>query len=121
MKLKSSSIFVVPLIVLAMLVVAFQPLSASAAGQPGKLPKIHLMKNLGNANPNSSSNLIYGGGPVMGGTAQVYAIFWEPTGSTVSSTYNNLILRYFKDVGGSGLYHNNTQYTDSGKNYPSNA
>lgn len=66
-------------------------------------------------------NLSYGGGPVMGGTAQVYAIFWEPTGSSVSANYNSLILRYFGDVGGTGLYANNTQYTDSTGAAPSNA
>ncbi|MBV9124588.1 MAG: hypothetical protein JO112_14625 [Planctomycetes bacterium] len=124
MKLKGSSVFVLPLIALAVLVGAFLPLRVSAAGQPGnvlKQHKIHLLKNLGNANANTSNNLIYNGGPVMGGTTQVYAIFWEPTGSYVSSSYNSLILRYFRDVGGSGLYHNNTQYKDSGNNYPSNA
>ncbi len=57
----------------------------------------------------------------MGGTTQAYAIFWEPTGSTVSATYNSLILRYFGDVGGSGLYHNNAQYKDSHGNTPSSA
>jgi hypothetical protein len=67
----------------------------------------------------SSNNLAYGGGPVMGGTTNVYAIFWEPTGS-VSANYNSLIERYFNDVGGSPLYHNNTQYTDSNGNVPSN-
>lgn len=72
--------------------------------------------------PNASSNnLAYGGGPVMAGTAQVYAIFWEPTGSTVSANYNSLILRYFGDVGSSGLYANNTQYTDATGAAPSNA
>lgn len=65
------------------------------------------------------NNLNYGGGPVMGGTVNAYAIFWEPTGN-VSASYNSLILRYFNDVGGSGLYQNNTQYTDSNGGVPSN-
>jgi hypothetical protein len=60
----------------------------------------------------SSNNLIYNGGQVEYGTTTVYAIFWEPTGS-VSANYNSLILRYFKDVGATGLYRNNTQYKDS--------
>ena len=68
----------------------------------------------------SGNNLNYGGGSVMGGTVNAYAIFWEPTGN-VSASYNSLILRYFNDVGGSGLYHNNTQYTDSNGDIPSNA
>ena len=57
----------------------------------------------------------------MAGTAQVYAIFWEPTGSFVSANYNSLILRYFGDVGSTGLYANNTQYTDSTGAAPSKA
>jgi hypothetical protein len=68
--------------------------------------------------PNASGNLQYGGGPVMSGTTHVYVIFWEPTGN-VSSTYHSLIERYFNDVGGTGLYNNNTQYTDSSGNVPS--
>lgn len=59
-----------------------------------------------------SSNLTYHGGPVMTGTANVYAIFWEPTGN-VQSGYNSLIQRYFGDVNGTGLYNNNTQYKNS--------
>jgi hypothetical protein len=65
----------------------------------------------------AGNNLNYGGGPVMGGTANVYAIFWEPTGN-VSANYNSLIERYFNDVNGTGLYNNNSQYTDSGGNAP---
>ena len=57
----------------------------------------------------------------MVNTANAYAIFWEPTGSYVSPTYNSLILRYFGDVGSSRLYHNNTQYTQSGGGFPSSA
>ena len=57
----------------------------------------------------------------MAGTANVYAIFWEPTGSFVSPNYNSLILQYFGDVGKSSLYRNNTQYKDSKANFPSNS
>ena len=70
---------------------------------------------------NGYNNLQYNGGPVMANTAKVYAIFWEPPGSVVSSTYNNLILRYFGDIGGSGLYHNNKQYTDGSGHRPKKA
>lgn len=68
--------------------------------------------------PGAGNNLVYNGGPVMEGTTQAYLIFWEPTGSTVSATYNSLIERYFADVNGSGLYANNSQYTDSTGNAP---
>ncbi len=71
--------------------------------------------------PQAAGDLLYNGGSVMNGTSQVYAIFWEPTGTKVSTNYNNLILRYLSDVGSSPLYHNNTQYTDSQGLFPSNA
>jgi hypothetical protein len=67
------------------------------------------------------SNVLYYGGPIMPGIMQAYAIFWEPTGSYASPTYNSLITRYFGDVGSSPLYHNNTQYTDINGNCPSGA
>ncbi|GER89491.1 hypothetical protein KDW_36530 [Dictyobacter vulcani] len=67
-----------------------------------------------------ASNMGYYGGSVQGGTTNVYAIFWEPNHS-VSSTYHSLIQRYFGDVGGSGLYKNNTQYKDSSGRIPSNS
>ncbi len=60
-----------------------------------------------------TNNLTYHNGPTMRTTSTTYAIFWVPTGSYVSSTYESLIQRYFGDVGGSGLYNNNTQYSDT--------
>jgi hypothetical protein len=69
----------------------------------------------------TASNVLYHGGPVMAGQMQVYAIFWEPAGSFVSSKFNMLIKRYFRDVGDSGLYANNGQYTDSSGQAPSGA
>ena len=82
--------------------------------------KSSLHKNTASTAAAAGNNLNYGGGPVMGGTANVYAIFWEPTGN-VSSNYHNLIERYFHDVGGSSLYSNNNQYTDSSGDVPSNS
>jgi hypothetical protein len=67
----------------------------------------------GGAQP--ATAMTYHGGRVMRAN-RAYAIFWEPpflqTGDPayVSPTYNSLIKRYFRDVGGSGLYENNTQY-----------
>jgi hypothetical protein len=67
--------------------------------------------------PNAGSGqLTYHGGPVMQKASRTYAIFWEPRSlqngnpTHVSATYNSLIKRYFQDVGGQGLYQNNTQY-----------
>ncbi len=116
-------------LILVFAAMAMMPSSASAATTSARAyflhhkPHLLLKKDLRHSNASllaSGSNLIYGGGPVMGGTTNVYAIFWEPTGN-VSANYNSLIERYFGDVGGSPLYHNNTQYTDSGGNFPSNA
>ncbi len=68
-----------------------------------------------------TANLSYHGGPVMVDIVTTYAIFWEPTGSYVSPTYNSLILQYFNDVGGSSLYHNITQYSNSHGKFPLNS
>ncbi len=65
-----------------------------------------------------SATLAYHGGRVMVGTVTTYAIFWEPTGSYVSPTYNSLIRRYFNDVGSSPLYHNITQYSNTQGQHP---
>jgi Phosphate-induced protein 1 conserved region len=79
------------------------------------------LMNLSSAHASSTGNLIYHGGPVMAGNMKAYAIFWEPSGSVVSSTYNELIQRYFKDVGDSGLYANNQQYTQADGRAPTHA
>lgn len=116
MKRKVRMLSLLPLFTLALVAVALlQPLSASAASGP------HVLGIKQHAAPNAGGNLIYHGGPVMKGTAVAYAIFWEPTGSFVSSTYNSLILRYFGDVGGSPLYHNNVQYKNASGQFASNA
>jgi hypothetical protein len=69
----------------------------------------------------TTSNVTYHAGPVIAGEMQVYAIFWEPSGSFVSSKFNMLLKRYFRDVGRSGLYANNGQYTDSSGQAPTGA
>jgi hypothetical protein len=120
-KRRVKTLYLLPLLTLGMLVLALMgPLSASAA----TISKTHLLGTKQQIRPfsvSSGSKLLYYGGSVMKGTAKAYAIFWEPTGSYVSKTYNSLILQYFGDVGGSRLYYNNTQYKDSGGNFPSNA
>ncbi len=74
--------------------------------------KIYWHKDKIPLQPAAVNNLTYHGGPVMAGTDNDYLIFWEPTGN-VSTNYNSLIQRYFTDVENTGLYQNNTQYTDS--------
>lgn len=110
-------LFVVPTVLLAL--VAMMPLSAFAAPATRQhTPHFFLKSSPHSKNAPLANNLIYNGGPVMGGTANVYAIYWEPT-NNVQSGYNSLINRYFGDVNGQGLYNNNTQYHDSGGHYAS--
>jgi len=65
-------------------------------------------------------NLTYHGGPVMAGTTNVYAVFWEPTGN-VSANYNSLIQRFIGDFGSSSLYKVASQYTQTGGSFPTGA
>jgi len=81
--------------------------------KPGHLPATH-------AHAAAANNLAYNGGSVMAETTNIYAIFWEPNGQ-VSANYHALIERYFHDVGGSPLYQNNTQYTQSSGGSPTNS
>jgi len=84
------------------------------------LPRIHVfqLSDVGISNFSVQSPLTYHRGNVMRSISTTYAIFWEParlpdgTPTHVSPAYNSLIERYFKDVGGSGLYNINTQYFD---------
>ena len=125
MKRSITMLALLPLVALALIAVVFmKPFSAGAAPAARVQAHQHIFgtkQSMHASRTSPGNNLVYHGGPVMGGTANVYAIFWEPKGSFVSATYNSLILRYFGDVGGSSLYHNNTQYTDSHNNIPSNA
>ncbi len=113
-------LFLVPLLLLS--IVAMLPLSAFAAarGTAHHTPHFFLKSSLhkGIHQAPQANNLVYWGGPEMDGTANVYAIFWEPT-NNVQSGYNSLIQRYFGDVNGQGLYRNNTQYHDYTGRYPS--
>ena len=95
-------------------------LASSASASPGApiaAAGIHVLSLRGHlATPAAGTNLTYHGGRVMAKQEVSYAIFWEPATlqngqpATVSATYNSLLTRYFGDVGGKGLYGNNTQY-----------
>lgn len=86
-----------------------------------KFPRLHLFQLRGSTvfNLPALSPLLYHHGSVMRTTSTTYAIFWEPsrlqdgTATHISPAYNSLIERYFKDVGGSGLYNVNTRYFDT--------
>src|SRR5579884_2966408 len=65
----------------------------------------------------TGGNLVYNGGPVMH-TNRTYAIYWVPSGYSVSASYESLINRYFADVAAasgstSNVYASDTQYYDS--------
>jgi hypothetical protein len=69
------------LALLALVAIALLPIGASATNTPANKHQVHhkphFFKHKGIHA--SSNNLNYGGGPVMGGTMNAYAIFWEPT------------------------------------------
>lgn len=73
----------------------------------------------------ASSNLQYNGGPVMHSDAN-YAIYWEPSGYSTSSSYKSVINGYFANVAAaSGAttndYSVSTQYYDGSGNIAYNA
>jgi hypothetical protein len=94
-------------------------LGAPAIASAGTAGKVALARSAQRtthpAAPSSGANLTYGGARIQI-TNTNYLILWEPSklqdGSpaVVSAQYNALMQRYFNDVGGSGLYNNNTQY-----------
>jgi hypothetical protein len=98
--------------------------SAGRPKQPGAPANIHYMPVPGSRPSRPLGQLVYHGGQVMRQQSNTYAIFWEPPKlqngdpAYVDPDYNRLIKLYFKDIGGSGLYENNTQYyqTVDGKN-----
>ncbi len=109
--------FLLPGIV-ALVALAFMPAASFAATStrtagyhPNNLLSQQVQQSRGAAQ--AASSVSYHNGPVMGGTMNIYAIFWEPSGN-VSANYNSLIKRYFGDVGGSSLYQNNQQYSGQG-------
>ena len=79
--------------------------------------RAHYLPTVGHqVTPNQTqSNLLYHGGLIMK-KSNTYAIYWDPptmqngAASFFSAQYQTVINRYFGDVGGNGLYKNNTQY-----------
>src|SRR5579863_492496 len=122
MKRRIMMLPVIPLMVFGLMLISlFQSAGVEAATPTASPSQQHMMGTVQHHVTAPATNLIYHGGPVMAGASKDYAIFWEPTGSYVSPGYNSLIERYFGDVGGSGLYHNNTQYTNTKGKAPSSS
>ncbi|HKT40190.1 MAG TPA: hypothetical protein VJR48_17595 [Ktedonobacterales bacterium] len=105
------------LVVWATVPVGATPMSADDALAAVGTPHILKVHHVGDAVPGAGVPLTYHGkGKVMQAQEISYAIFWEPSNlqngnaTQVSPTYNSLLKQYFGDVGGNGLYNNNTQY-----------
>jgi hypothetical protein len=76
----------------------------------GLVPSLHLFAG----RPSGLGQLRYHNGPVEL-TNKVYAIYWVPSGYSVSSGYESLINRFFTDVAAdsgktSNVYYSDTQY-----------
>ncbi|MBV9213830.1 MAG: hypothetical protein JOZ25_09325 [Actinobacteria bacterium] len=115
---------------IALALVAVAPASAAAA-KTEKNPAGHL-RGLVHARREASrwrfgsNNLTYHNGPVMH-TNQVYAIFWDPSGS-INPAYESTIGRFFTDVAAdsqngttpaktTNVYYSDTQYYDNSKTH----
>ena len=116
-------LFLLPLLTLTVVAGAFMspPGARAASGQVPKPAPGAFGALRGAPRSVTAGNVLYHSGPVMAGEMQVYVIFWEPGGAVVSAKFNMLVKRYFRDVGDSGLYANNAQYTDSGGQAPAGA
>jgi hypothetical protein len=77
----------------------------------------------GSVIPDAGVNVQYHGGQVLVHPTVSYAIFWRPevlqdgTPTSMDPAYEPLIERYLVDVGGSGLFENNTQYFKQRKHH----
>jgi uncharacterized repeat protein (TIGR01451 family) len=102
-----------PLAVAASL--ALSSRAARGAQETGLLPNIfHRPDTARRAASSGPGNLVFHGGPVMT-SFTAYLIFWLPPGVHFSSSvsdanYEQLIMRYFQDIGGSPFYNIVTQY-----------
>lgn len=69
--------------------------------------------------PQYSGNLIYHGGRIIDGIANVYLIFWEDAAvQRIGPKYISLAEQFIKDVGRTPLYANLKQYRNSAGQYP---
>lgn len=114
----------------AVVAVAAVFVMGAAAGDRGASPRSRVSHAVGlvlasdvahNAGLTSGfGKLRYHNGPVMH-TNRTYAIYWVPSGYSVSGDYVSVINRFFTDVAAdsgrtSNVYYSDTQYTDAGGN-----
>ncbi len=91
--------------------------SSSAAPRLGQILGIVPSLHLGSTQLSFGTNLRYHNGPVEH-TNTVYAIYWVPSGYTVSANYRSLIDGFFTNVAAasgatSNVYYSDTQYYDN--------
>ncbi|MCA1667094.1 MAG: hypothetical protein LC793_06790 [Thermomicrobia bacterium] len=114
MRRKGIALLVIGLVMFSVMPVAAAP--PTPENPAGKILGVVPPKGQSNHRPGSGSNLSYHGGPVMH-TNTVYAIYWIPTGYSVSSGYQSIINGFFTNVaadngGSSNVYYSDTQYYD---------
>jgi len=102
--------------VLALPAFADPPSPDNPAGNGNDILGVTPSKNASHSS--SGGNLVYHGGSVMHSN-RTYAIYWEPSGSTVTPSYNQTISTFLADVAAdsgktSNVYYSNSQYTDGG-------
>ena len=104
---------------LAICAVAFgdPPSPDNPAGRSNEILGVVPVQSEAGKGGTGGSNLSYHGGPVMH-TNATYAIYWFPSGYSISANYQSLLDRFLGDVAAdsgktSNVYYSDTQYYDS--------
>ncbi len=109
---------VLAVVVIILSATATPVLAAGKPAQPpGQIRGIVMARNKAGKIGISGGNLLYNGGPVMH-TNKTYAIYWVPSGYSISSRYESLINGFFTNVAAasgrtSNVYYSTTQYYDT--------
>jgi hypothetical protein len=104
-------------LVMAMITSVLLALPVSASGASGDhIRGVVSPRNQAAKLAGAGGNLAYHNGPVMH-TNTVYAIYWIPSGYSVSANYQSVINGFFQNVAAdsgktSNVYYSDTQYTD---------
>lgn len=70
----------------------------------------------------TTQNVTYGGGKVLDGKTNIYAIFWSDSSyQQPTPTYISLVTRFLNDFGSSPMYADLLQYTNASGNAPTSA
>jgi hypothetical protein len=93
------------------------PSPGNPAGRSGDILGIVPVQSQAGHGGGGGSNLTFHGGPVMH-TNTTFAIYWVPSGYSVSSSYEGLLNQFLGDVAAdsgksSNVYFSDTQYYDS--------